>query len=169
MTLAELKRNAAQGNMSLELIERYGDTGDALPILLRGVRKVIKVNSVGLSMLCSDGHSSEMRFKSAKLVEYDGDTLTIYEAGQRDLTEQEKQILAEWERIQAEYIARNPYSDTYWKKKDYFAKCPCPWLAGFETVRGKYYMYNGKVRDNQVRGGVILRYKVHRDSVEVCS
>lgn len=75
MTLAELKRNAALGNMCLELIERYGASGDDLPANLRGVRKVIKVNTVALSLLCSNGAVREMRFRSAKLVEYDGKTL----------------------------------------------------------------------------------------------
>jgi len=32
MTLAELKRNAKKGNMVLELMERFGKTGDAYRI-----------------------------------------------------------------------------------------------------------------------------------------
>ena len=53
------------------------------------------------------------------------------------------------------------FHENYWKKKDYFKHCPCPWLAGYETVRGKYYNYNGKVLDNQVRGNAILKYHIH--------
>ena len=104
---------------------------------------------------------SELRFDSAKLVEYDGKSLTIYERGERDLTEQEKKILADWQKIEDDYYQRNPHGDAYWKKKDYFKNCPCPWLAGYETVRGKYYKYNGKVLDNQVRGNAILKYNVY--------
>lgn len=56
---------------------------------------------------------------------------------------------------------RNLYGDAYWKKKDYFKNCPCPWLAGYETVRGKYYKYNGKILVNQIRGNAILKYNVY--------
>ncbi len=161
MTLAQLKRDAASGKIRFEMFERYGETGDVIPERCRGIRTVEKVNNVAIMLKTADGKTSELRFDSAKLVEYDGETLTIFERGERDLTEQEKAILAEWERIQAEYEARNPYSDSYWKKKDYFSKCPCPWLAGWEFVRGKKYNYNGKVIDNQVRGKAILKYRIH--------
>lgn len=49
------------------------------------------------------------------MIEYDGNTLIVYQAGYRDLTEQEQAVLD---------------GETYWKMKDYFAKCPCPWMAG---------------------------------------
>lgn len=29
--------------------------------------------------------------------------------------------------------------------KEFVKKCPCPWLAGYEPVKGKYYNYNGKI------------------------
>lgn len=166
-TLADLRRDAAGGKIKLELLERYGETGEAIPERCRGVRSVQKVNTVGMTLMTADGKTSELRFGSAKTVAYDGESLTIYERGERDLTDQEKQILADWERVQAEHLAQNPHSDAYWKKKDYFAKCPCPWLASWETVSGKRLMHNGKVQDNQVRGEAILRYKVHRSTVEI--
>lgn len=161
MKLADLKRDAASGKIKLELVERYGKTGEEIPERIRGIRTVSKTNTVAIFLANADGVESELRFDSAKLVEYDGKSLTIYERGERDLTEQEQKILADWQKIEDDYYQRNPHGDAYWKKKDYFKNCPCPWLAGYETVRGKYYKYNGKVLDNQVRGNVILKYNVY--------
>lgn len=161
MKLADLKRDAASGKIKLELVERYGKTGEEIPERIRGIRTVSKINTVAIFLANADGVESELRFDSAKLVEYDGKSLTIYERGERDLTEQEQKILADWQKIEDDYYQRNPHGDAYWKKKDYFKNCPCPWLAGYETVRGKYYKYNGKVLDNQVRGNAILKYNVY--------
>lgn len=161
MKLADLKRDAASGKIRLELVERYGKTGEEIPERIRGIRTVSRINTVAIFLANVDGVESELRFDSAKLVEYDGKSLTIYERGERDLTEQEQKILADWQKIEDDYYQRNPHGDAYWKKKDYFKNCPCPWLAGYETVRGKYYKYNGKVLDNQVRGNAILKYNVY--------
>ena len=161
MKLADLKRDAASGKIKLELVERYGKTDEEIPEKIRGIRTVSRINTVAIFLANEDGVESELRFDSAKLVEYDGKSLTIYERGERDLTEQEQKILADWQKIEDDYYQRNQHGDAYWKKKDYFKNCPCPWLAGYETVRGKYYKYNGKVLDNQVRGNAILKYNVY--------
>lgn len=92
-TLADLKRDAAGGKIKFELIERYGETGDEIPERLRGIRSVSKVNTVGITLVNSEGLISELRFEGAKLVEYDGKSLTIYDRGERDLTEQERKSL----------------------------------------------------------------------------
>lgn len=160
-TLADFKRDAAKGKIKLEMVERYGKSGDDIPERCRGIRTVQKVNSVGIMLATADGLLSELQFPAAKLIEYDGKTLTIYEKGERDLTEQEQKILDEWKKIENDYYEKNPYGESYWKKKEYFKNCPCPWLAGFESVRGKYYNYNGKILDNQIRGNAILKYNVY--------
>ena len=92
-TLADLKREAASGKIRFEMVERYGETGDAIPERCRGIRTVEKVNTVAILLKTADGIISELRFDSAKLVEYDGKNLTIFERGERELTEQEKTIL----------------------------------------------------------------------------
>lgn len=165
-TLAQFKRDAASGKMSLELFERYGSAD--FPDRLKGVRKVTKINSVEITIVNQKGDGSFMRFGSASLMEYDGDTLVMYNPGYRDLTEQEEAILAEWKKIQDDYMARNPYSDCYWKMKDYFKNCPCPWLAGFETVRGKKLVYERDnkrmIRDNAIKGDAVLKYRVYMEA-----
>ena len=160
-TLAQFKRDAASGKIKLEILEWFGKTGDEIPKRIRGIRTVSKVNTVAIFLVNDDGVESEMRLDSANLVEYDGESLIIYMRGERDLTEQERKILTDWERIEDEYYRKNPYGESYWKKKDYFKHCPCPWLSGYETVRGKYYNYNGKVIDNQIKGNAILKYRVY--------
>lgn len=163
-TVAELKRDANGGKMSLEMIEWYGKTGDEIRETLRGIRKVLRANTVAIILLNRDGNESEMRLNSAKLVDYDGENLTVYEAGKRDLTEQEQRILDEWQRIEDDYYKNNPYGDAYWKRKDFFAKCACPWLTGYEFVKGKYLTYNGDKRvilDRSIKGEAILKYKVY--------
>jgi len=160
-TLADLKRDAANGKIKLELIERYGKGEAEFPERLRGIRTVCRVNTVAIFLANENGMESELRFNSAKLVEYDGKSLIIYAAGERDLTEQERKILSDWQKIEDNYYKRNPYGDAYWKKKDYFKNCSCPWLSGYEIVRGKYYTYKGKILDNQIKGDVILKYRVY--------
>ena len=163
-TLADLKRDAASGRMCLEFIERYGLTGDQIKSTMRGVRKVLGCNSVAISLLNNDGNISELRFGSAKLIEYDDETLTFYAAAHRELTEEEQAILAEWKKIEDEYERQNPFGNSYWKKKDFFKKCSCPWLDGNETIRGKRMEWvNGRnmIRDNSIKGEVTLKYKVY--------
>lgn len=160
-TLADFKRDVKSGKIKLELVERYGKTGEEIPARCRGIRTVQSVNTVGIMLETADGLTSSLDFPPAKLIEYDGKSLTIYERGERDLTDQEQKILADWQKIEDDYYKQNPYGNSYWKRKDYFKRCPCPWLSGYETVRGKYYNYKGKILDNQVRGNAILKYNVY--------
>ena len=68
-----------------------------------------------------------VKSKRAALTEYDGDTLTIYNAGYRELTEQERAVVTKGEQIVKEYNEKNPYGNGgFWVKKDYFAKSDCP-------------------------------------------
>ena len=116
-TLADLKRDASNGKIKLEMVERYGKTGNEVPETIRGIRTVSKVNTVAIFLANNDGVKSELRLDSAKLVEYDGEALTIYARGERDLTEQERKILADWQKIEDAYSQSNPYGDVYWEKR----------------------------------------------------
>lgn len=159
-TLAEFKRNAASGKMSLEIMERYGKSDKDIPARLKGIRKVIKTNTVCAVLLNESGETSELRFGCANLFEYDGETLVIYEPGMRELTDQEQAVL---NRIQAIYKENeNTYSGGYWKVKDYVKNSPCPWMKSDKPIKGKMFI-NGKVRDNAIKGNAILRYMVYMD------
>ena len=82
-TLADLKRDAKSGNMSMVMLEWYGKTGVDIKPILRGIRKVEGANSVALLLRNNEGNTSELRIKYATLIEYDGENLTVYDAGQR--------------------------------------------------------------------------------------
>ena len=170
-TLVQLKQDAKSGRMSMEMTERYGAYGEQIPEKLRGIRRVVGANTVALHLQNNDGNISELQVKCASLVEYDADTLVVYEAGLRDLTDEERTILAEWKRIEDEHIKQNPFGDTYWKRKNYFATCTCPWLDGGDAVRGKrleYVCETPKIRDNSIKGEAILKYRVYfNEEVEV--
>lgn len=159
-SVAQLKREADSGKMRMELVERYGESGDKIIERLRGNRKVLRSNSVCLVLENSSGEESELRLPCAKLVEYDGENLTIYRAGERDLTEEEKICLKAWQQKEIIYCKKNPYSNTYWYKQFFFENSNFPYLIGDKKVRGKKYNYNGKVWDDSIKGDVILRYKV---------
>ena len=88
-SLAELKRDVNKGDMYFEMIYRFGK---AIPERLRGKRKAIKSNSVAIFLLNAEGEESELRYGRAKLIEYDGENLTVYAPAERDLTEEEKRI-----------------------------------------------------------------------------
>lgn len=67
-TLADLKRDAANGKIKFELMERYGKTGDEIPEKLRGIREVEKVNTVGI--LCGqqkEKHLNSVLYRQSSL------------------------------------------------------------------------------------------------------
>ena len=96
-TLADLKRDAKSGTLEAKMIVRCGSTD--IPEQLSGWRKIIDSNSVAIFVLRHDGKKSELPLKKSSLVEYDGDSLTVYSAGLRDLTEQEQRVMDGWKQI----------------------------------------------------------------------
>lgn len=159
-TLAELKREANTSRLSMEMIEWYGKVGDDIPERLRGIRKVKRSNSVAIILLNSEGKESELRIDSAKLIDYDGESLIIYNAGEREPNEEERAVLTEAKKIYEKYA--DTYNGGYWQVKDFYKNCPCPYMYGMETIKGKRYQtHNGKVRDNSIKGDVLIKYKVY--------
>ena len=73
-TFADFKRAAAKGNMSLELIEWYGKTGADIPKRIR----VIKCSQTSLTL--QGTVESRLNYLRSSLLDYDGETLTIYSA-----------------------------------------------------------------------------------------
>ena len=50
-TLAQLKRDAKNGNLVLEMVERFGKTGEDIPPRLRGPRPLVDSNSVAIMFM----------------------------------------------------------------------------------------------------------------------
>jgi hypothetical protein len=168
-TLAELKRDAKAGKISAILVERFGKTGLDIPEMLRGKRKVIDANSVGITFLNADGKKSELRIEAASLVEYTDKNIIVYNPGLRDLTPDEQAFLQKWEEEKkktdyerrSEIDALSDGSSTYWQQKFFFEKGGYDYLFGTEKKQGKKFDYKtGKVWDNKVKGDVILKYEL---------
>ena len=162
MSLAALRREANSGTLSLELIERFGKTGADIPHCLQGSRQVVRTNSVSFTLKNTEGKESELYLLPAKLVDYDGSMLTIYEAAHRDPTEEERNILAAARRERESFEKNNMYANSFWVEEDFIAKSSCPWMSGKDKkIKGKKYIpWEDKVRDQSVRGSAILKYKV---------
>ncbi len=169
-TLADLKRDAKSG--ALEGRFTYHDMWkEGLPERLQGWRKLIDCNSVAVFFLNKDGKKSELRIGKASLVEYDGETLTIYYAGYRDLTENEQRVMDAWNKIAStdEYKERahddalTDGSSTYYQKLRFFRDAGYEYLMGLEEQRGMKYDFNtGKVRDDKVKGPICMRYELRK-------
>lgn len=152
-SLAQLKRDADTGSMTLEIIERFGKTGEDIPAAMRGIRKVIRSRSYGLDILNNDGRESTLRL-DAKLTDYDGDTLTVYNPLLRDLDDEEQALMAAAEAMD------------YYKGRSFLANSACPWLGAYELVRGRI-LSGGKITDYTQRGEIGLRYVVRSITPEV--
>lgn len=166
MTLTDLFREANAGQIiGFELIQRYGEN-----VKERTIAPIHKIKSKVIVLL-RNGRESDLRFDYASLVEYDGNILKLYNAGLRELNEQENRVMNEWKNISsteeykkmAEIDVYTDSSNTYWKKKWFFEKSPCPYLFTSNGMNNKSYDYNtGKVRDPKVKGECILIYRVHK-------
>lgn len=162
--LSEMKRLAQQGAYSLEMLEWFGKSGDDIRENLRGIRKAIGSNSVAIILENADGNPSELRICSAKLFECDGEHLTIYGIGERLPTEEEQAVLDQWKAIEEDYYEKSPHGNAFWKKKKFFEESACPWMYPYldRMIRGmKYDQGKSLVRDNKVRGTVLIRYRIH--------
>lgn len=159
-SLADLKRYAKSGKIKLEMTYRYGMD---LPTYCQGIRSITNVNSVGFTLVTPEGKESVFRYSTAKLTEYDGDTLIIYAPAQREPTPEEQAVLDEAKRIVDEYIKEYPYGEGwYWSKKRFFQRSNCPWMDGYKMIRGKRYLsHNGKVLGCSIKGEIIHKYIVH--------
>ena len=110
------------------------------------------------------GRESELLIKAASLIDYDGDTLTIYEAGTRELTEEETRILNKANAARADYEKKYPYSESYFIAPNYIKRNfpDFEYLAGYETKCGRRYnRHNNTIIDNAIKGAAIIKYKIY--------
>jgi PAS domain-containing protein len=165
-TLAELKREAKTGQYQAKMIYRYGED---IPEKLSGWRQIIDSNSVAIFLLNNEGKKSELNIKAASLIDYDGEHLTIYNAGERELNEEEKAIMEEWNKIaatpeyqtQAQNDAYTDGSTTFYQKKYFFTGRGFTYLLGYDEQGGKKYNHNTKkVRCNNIKGDKIMQYEI---------
>jgi hypothetical protein len=179
LSLAQLRRDATSGRMSVEMKVRCGEpVDDSTPARLLGKRKVVGANTVALKIEIPNGRTSELRLGRASLVEYDGETLETFYPGYRKMTDVEARVMSEWKAIEEtpEYRERLKYdlltdgSGTFWKKRSFFQTRGMDHLLGYEEKRGLKLDSNRMakgiaecVRDASVKGELMMRYAVSFD------
>ena len=167
-TLAELKRVAKQGILEGNMVYRFGSD---IPERLKGFRKIIDANTVGIMFMNNDGKKSTLDILGASLVSWDDNSLSIFNPGERELTQDELSVMNEWKAIentpqhqqQAENDALTDGSLTFWQKRKFFTD------RGYEYLHvgnnKKAYNHNtNKVRDNTVQGDLIIKYELRKVS-----
>lgn len=176
MTVAELKRNAKSGKLSMELLQE-GMWADGLPNRLKGIRPCVGVNSTHLILKAADSEKrSQCDIPRASLVEYTGTTLKIYYPGLRAPTALEKAALDEWDKITEtpdfkERVHRDMLTDgwsTHRQKEKFFQDKGMYYLTGFQEEKGLLLVLDKKargeaayIRDKSIKGDLQLSYKIY--------
>ena len=173
-TRAELFRDVKAKRITLELIERWGSRN--IYENMQGKRTIGKVQTNGFYLINKDGKESFLDVGKASLMEYTENELRIYAPGCREMTEVEKQIMKEWEKIentenykeQERIDLLSDGSTTYYIKKRFFKDKKMEYLMGTgngakRLIFSKYC--NGEkdcIQDDNVKGNLLLVYKVER-------
>lgn len=139
-------------------------------------RTVVSAQTNGV-WLKGEGGKRFFEYPKANCIEYDGNTLKIFETGWRELTEEEKAVMAEWREIantedykkRAEIDILTDGSSTYWQEKGFYERKGMLYL--FSHTPTKYLDYNkynkGEalcVRDNSAtHGKQIAEYTIKKD------
>lgn len=164
-TLADLKRDLQIGACLTLTGGRDARNADKLNVPRYVVTK--QGNGVGLSVDKTATKVSFLELPKASLVEYDGETVRVYESGRRDLTELERVVLDNEpskrpeNKQQLENDMLSDGSQMYWADKRYHKELGTEYLEGHEMVRGLRYDFNHKnIVDEKIKGELSLEYKL---------
>lgn len=168
-TKAEFMREAKTNNIKLKLIggRNYEWIKEKRPQNLNP-RAIVKVqtNAIYLEGEENNGEGSYLSIPAASLIEYDGNVLNIYNAGIREMNEEEKSNAQKAEIERKRYAEQNPYGNDYWHMKDFYKKCSTPWISflsdkikGKKAASGSDY---GKIIDDAIKGELILQYAIEK-------
>ena len=102
---------------------------------------------------------------NSELVDYEDDTFTFYEYGERELTDYEKTMLDKLHNLcSKEEQELDMYTDSsicYWKEKKYAKDNDIEYLLGFDFHKGLKYNFNtGKMYDKKVRGNKLFTFQI---------
>lgn len=181
-TRADFFKDCKTKHLALETIVNNA-WKEGLPDRLKGIREITKVksNAICLSTVMKDGtvRDSQLDLPRANLIDYDGETLSIYKSGKRVPNTVEQQALDDWEKETqtAEYkrdAEMDCYTDTYltfYSKQTFFYKRGLSYLCGFEREKGMKLDINHHpskpedpkylIDDENVRGELFFKYKIH--------
>lgn len=171
MTKADFMRDTKTNKISLMLIggANFEWIKEKRPQNLNP-RSIVKIqtNAIYLSGEENNGQGSYLEIPAASLMEYTGDTLSIFSPGAREMNQEEKNNVEKAENERKKYQEENPYNDDYWHMKNFYKHCSTPWIYfGNGEVKGKKAgqgSLSGKIIDNSIKGELILQYKVIKEN-----
>lgn len=163
-TLSQFKRELKNGTIkTLTLLKGGKEIYHNIP------REVSKIQTNGLYLL-NNGKNSWLEFPKAKLFEFVGDKIRIYLPGFRELNEEEKEVLNEWEKIantekvkkEFEYDLLTDTNFYFMRKKEFFQDKGFYYLTGYKKEKGLIYIpYKNVVYDDSIKGELLFEYKVN--------
>lgn len=154
-SLAQLKRDLNVGN-KLKCLEHY-----FRPERVGQVNEIIQKNGSAVRTQQGDKQVWLDYPASANLVVYEDNTFTIYEAGYRELTAEEKRHVEKMHEL-----INNSYSNPYYVKKQYCREHDCEHLLGDKMVRGQLFSTNKYsknepcVQDNSMKGRLLYSFEI---------
>ncbi len=168
-TLADLKRDLKVG-VKIKMIFNHNEgNSERIKQYMQVERYIVKTksNGVEISKNKEDKKGSFLDFPKASLTEYKDNIFTIYGAGFREMTKEEKRIrdnVPSHRKENKEAVMQEALCDGSgfdWKDKQYYKDNNAEYLAGHETVRGLCYHYNTeKIEDDTIKGEKELAYEI---------
>lgn len=163
-TLADLKRDLKVGS-TLILID-----APKMPShkYLNKTRYIVKTqgNGVYLAENPASKSGSFLDLPKASLVEYDGMTIKVYEAGYRELTPEERSIRANQpssrpeNRKQMEVDALSDGSTMFYRDEAYYRENNATYLTVYHNGPKKYDSNRDMIYDESIKGELSLVYQV---------
>ena len=171
-TLAQLKRDLTIGQCLTQTSFHGKTEGKNIGV----PRFIVKKNTQGICLNedKTAARGSYLDYPPASFMEFDGETIKIYNSGSRPLTEEEKRILKEQPRDdkQDSIDMMTDGSTMFHRRKSYFQKSGKYYLFGVSIESGKRLITgtrqtledgsfsDWKVEDNKCKGEVVLTYDI---------
>jgi hypothetical protein len=125
-----------------------------------------QTNGLYLSADKNASKGSFLDFPNAKLVEYDGEEIRVYDPGTRPLTDQENRV---WKnrpsqrpenKQQLEFDILSDTNILFWKDKQYFRNADMGYLHYEKSSRFNFNSGKMTITDKQLKGELVLRYVI---------
>lgn len=157
MNLVDFK-NALTIGRKIRLINRFGKE-------MNDLREVEKVQSNSVKFKGLNGSKAGwLEFPKSSLIDFDGKTAKIYQAGLRELTEEEKRIRDDEPKDdeQDRIDMLSDGSTMFYRRKKYYKDVGYEYLfTSSKKIQGKYLTYkDGKhmIQDDKIKGEINLIY-----------
>jgi hypothetical protein len=165
-TLADLKRDLQIGDAIITTKNDYK------PGLVGQKRYIVKKQGNGV-FLNADKNATKgsfLEFKNAKLIEYDGEYIRTYTAGNRPMTSEEARVFANMpskrkeneERIKMEIMTDT--NGSWYMDKAYLKEHGMPYLMTCSNLTKRINYSDKSITDEQVKGNLDLEYKIERNA-----